>query len=114
VWTGRFQAIRVARRADCRACGQRNFSYLSGDAQPHITMCGRDSVQIHERRRHLDLTALANTLSAGGNAVRHNAFLLRFSVGTYEITVFADGRAVIKGTRDAAVARTLYARYVGT
>jgi len=113
VWTGRFQAIHPARDTDCRACGQRRFSYLEGSAQPHLTMCGRDSVQIHERRRHLDLAALGRHLTAAGSEVRHNEFLLRFRVSPYEVTVFNDGRAIIKGTRDPAVARSLYARYIG-
>jgi len=114
VWTGRFQAIGTRRDAGCRACGQRKFPYLEGQAQAHLTMCGRDSVQIHERRRSLDLAALGQRLSVAGSEVRHNEFLLRFRVAPYEITVFADGRAIIKGTRDAAMARSLYARYVGS
>lgn len=113
VWTGRSQAIRVARRPDCRACGRHEFRYLTGEAQPRVTMCGRDSVQIHERRRNLNLTELGRHLAAGGCAVRYNEFLLRFSVPPYEVTVFADGRAIFKGTRDPAVARSLYARYLG-
>jgi adenylyltransferase/sulfurtransferase len=104
----------VTRRADCRACARREFTYLAGRAQPHLTMCGRDSVQIHERRRQLDLRALGGRLSAGGAEVRQNEFLLRLRVPPYEMTVFADGRAVIKGTKDPAVARSLYARYVGS
>ena len=113
VWTGRSQSIRVARRPNCRACGRREFRYLAGEAQPHVTMCGRDSVQIHERRRRLDLAKLGRSLAAGGGDVRHNEFLLRFRVPPYEVTVFADGRAIVKGTRDPAVARSLYARYIG-
>jgi molybdopterin-synthase adenylyltransferase len=114
VWNGRFQSIRVERLADCRACGRREFRYLEGQAQPHLTLCGRDSVQIHERRRSLDLVALGGKLAAGGSEVRRNEFLLRLRVPPYELTVFADGRAVIKGTRDPAVARSLYARYIGS
>lgn len=114
VWNGRFQSIRVERRADCRACARREFRYLEGRAQPHLTLCGRDSVQIHESRRRLDLAALSGQLVAGGGEVRQNEFLLRLRVPPYELTVFADGRAVIKGTRDPAVARSLYARYVGS
>jgi molybdopterin-synthase adenylyltransferase len=113
VWNSRFQSIRAARRADCRACARREFGYLEGSAQPHLTLCGRDSVQIHERRRRLDLAALGGRLAAGGGEVRQNEFLLRLRVPPYELIVFADGRAVIKGTRDPAVARSLYARYVG-
>ena len=76
-------------------------------------MCGRDSVQIHERRRQLDLPALARNLAATGSEVRHNEFLLRFHVPPYELTVFSDGRTIVKGTRSPAVARSLYARYIG-
>jgi molybdopterin-synthase adenylyltransferase len=113
VWTGRFQSIRVARNPECRACVRRDFTYLDGEAQPHVTMCGRDSVQIHERSRRLDLGELGQRIAKTVDEVRRNDFLLRFRVPPYELTVFPDGRAVIKGTRDPAVARSLYARYIG-
>ncbi len=54
VWSGKFQSVRVARNPNCRACIRREFAFLDGEAQPHITMCGRDSVQIHERGRKLE------------------------------------------------------------
>ena len=113
VWSGRFQSVRVARNPECRACVRHDFRYLEGDAQPHLTMCGRDSVQIHERRRQLDLAALGKRIAPTVAEVRENGFLLRFRVPPYEMTVFADGRAIIKGTRDTSVARSLYARYIG-
>jgi len=113
VWSGKFLSVRAARKTDCRACVRRDFRYLSGEAQPHITMCGRDSVQIHERNRKLDLRELGRRLSATAPDVRNNDFLVRFRVGAYELTVFADGRAIIKGTQDPAIARSLYARYIG-
>lgn len=114
IWSGKFQSIRVARNPECRACARHQFIYLDGEAQPQITMCGRDSVQIHERSRKLDLASLSRRLaSASTSDVRSNDFLLRFRVPPYELTVFADGRAIIKGTRDPAIARSLYARYFG-
>lgn len=113
VWKNRFQSIRVARNPGCRACGLRQFKYLEGEAQPHVTMCGRDSVQIHERSRQLDLAELSRRLERNFPGVRRNDFLLRFQVPPYEMTVFSDGRAVIKGTQDPGVARSLYARYIG-
>lgn len=112
VWTGRFQSVLVARNPACRACVRHDFKYLNGEVQPHITMCGRDSVQIHECRRRLDLTELGRRLASAGE-VRNNYFLLRFRIAPYELTVFADGRAIVKGTKDPAVARSLYARYIG-
>jgi molybdopterin-synthase adenylyltransferase len=113
VWSGRTQSVRVARNPECRACANRDFTYLNGDAQPHITMCGRDSVQIHERSRTMDLHALGLRLTPIVADVRQNDYLLRFCVAPYEMTVFADGRAILKGTQDPAIARSLYARYIG-
>ena len=113
VWSGHFQSLRVERRGDCRCCLRHDFSYLDGQAQPHITMCGRDSVQIHEHNRELDLGILRKRLLPIVAEVRHNDFLLRFRVAPYEMTVFSDGRAIVKGTTEAAVARSLYARYIG-
>jgi molybdopterin/thiamine biosynthesis adenylyltransferase len=114
IWTGRFQSLRVVQNPACRACVRREFTYLSGESQPHITMCGRDSVQIHERTRSLDLAALRQRLAPSASDIRQNDFLLTFRVEPYQMTVFADGRAILKGTKDPAVARSLYARYVGS
>jgi adenylyltransferase/sulfurtransferase len=113
VWTGRFQSLEPERNPCCRACALREFPYLEGQAQPHITMCGRDSVQIHERRRSLDLPALERRLRTSIPGVRQNGFLLRFQVPPYEMTIFSDGRAILKGTKDPAIARSLYAKYIG-
>ena len=113
VWTGRMQSLGAARHPQCRACARRDFTYLQGEAQPRITMCGRDSVQIHERARALDLGVLGVRLRPLVDDLRQNDFLLRFRVAPYEMTVFADGRAILKGTQDPAVARSLYARYIG-
>jgi molybdopterin-synthase adenylyltransferase len=113
VWSGRFQSVRVAQDPNCRACARRDFSYLQGHAQPHITLCGRDSVQIHECHRTLDLGVLRERLAATVSDVRHNEFLLCFRMEPYQMTVFPDGRAILKGTKDPAVARSLYARYIG-
>jgi adenylyltransferase/sulfurtransferase len=100
-------------RRGCRACGERDFIHLAGEGRPHITMCGRNSVQIHERQRPLDFAELGEKLRPHG-AVRHNQFVLKFWPEPYEMTLFPDGRAIIKGTTDTAVARSLYARFVGS
>ena len=113
IWSGHVQSVSVTRNPECRACVKRDFTYLNGDAQPHITLCGRDSVQIHETNRAMDLHALRLRLTSVVDDVRQNDFLLRFRVNPYEMTVFADGRAILKGTKDPAVARSLYARYIG-
>ena len=114
LWRNEQAEISAARpRPGCRACGERRFLHLSGEGRPHITLCGRNSVQIHERRRPLDFTEMGRRLEPHGT-VRHNDFVLKFWHEPYEMTLFPDGRAIIKGTTDTAVARSLYARYVGS
>jgi adenylyltransferase/sulfurtransferase len=100
-------------RPDCRACGERRFVHLEGEGRPHITLCGRNSVQIHERQRTIDFVEMTRRLAQLGT-VRHNDFVLKFWREPYEMTLFPDGRAIIKGTADTAVARSLYAQYVGS
>jgi molybdopterin-synthase adenylyltransferase len=98
--------------ADCPACGAREFVYLNGSRRAPISLCGRNAVQIHERSRPLDLRALQARLAPLGD-VRANEFALRFFLKPYEMTIFPDGRAIIKGTTDTGLARSLYAQYVG-
>ncbi len=113
LWREEFHSSLVPRpRSDCRTCGARDFLYLAGEARPHITLCGRNAVQIHESGRRFDLPRLRQRLAAHGE-VRANPFLLRLRVPPYELTVFADGRAIIVGTTDPAVARSVYARFLG-
>jgi molybdopterin/thiamine biosynthesis adenylyltransferase len=100
-------------RPGCRACGERDFIHLAGKGRPRITLCGRNSVQIHERHRPIDFVEVSVRLQPHG-LVRHNDFVLKFWPEPYEMTLFPDGRAIIKGTTDTAVARSLYARYVGS
>ena len=100
-------------RADCRVCGKRDFVHLAGEGRPHITLCGRNSVQIHERERPVDFAEISARLQPLGS-VRHNDFVLKFWREPYEMTLFPDGRAIIKGTTDTAIARSLYARYIGS
>ncbi len=115
VWSLSFDRIRLGEpRPDCPACGQREFAFLDRAAPSQTTqLCGRDAVQVlvHPPAR-LSLPALAERLRAVG-PVAFNAYLLRFQAGPHEVTVFPDGRALIKGTTDPAEARSIYARYIG-
>ena len=113
VWTNeRAELAATHPRADCRACSG-DFVHLAGEGRPHITLCGRNSVQIHERQRPVDFAELSVRLQPHG-PVRHNEFVLKFWRDPYEMTLFPDGRAIIKGTTDTAIARSLYARFVGS
>jgi len=103
-------------RPDCEVCGQRTFTHLAGQDRAHITLCGRDSVQIHEHHRPIDFAALQARLSTHTDIqdLRCNDLILRFRRGPLTLTLFSDGRAIVQGTTDIAVARSLYARFVGS
>jgi adenylyltransferase/sulfurtransferase len=114
LWTNDRSEISTASPdPQCPVCAARSFTHLSGEGRPHITLCGRNSVQIHEHRRPIDLAAMHARLAMHG-AVRSNELLLRFERPPHTITLFSDGRAIIQGTTDAAVARSLYARFIGS
>jgi molybdopterin-synthase adenylyltransferase len=112
IWNGPIRETSIpARDPDCPCCARREFTWLSGRRAP-VSLCGRNAVQIHELRRPIDLAQLATRLHGLGD-VRGNEFALRFRKGEHELTVFPDGRAIIKGTTDIGVARGIYARYIG-
>jgi adenylyltransferase/sulfurtransferase len=102
-------------RPSCEVCGQRIFTHLAGQNRAHITLCGRDSVQIHEHHRPVDFSAMRARLSTHADIqdLRSNDLILRFRRGAHTVTLFADGRAIVQGTTDITVARSLYARFIG-
>jgi molybdopterin-synthase adenylyltransferase len=114
VWSNEWTEIAAGgKHAGCRVCGERDFVHLRGEGRPHITLCGRNSVQIHERSRAVDLVEMEARLRPHGQ-VQRNELLLRFKRGDHTLTLFPDGRAILQGTTDVAVARSFYARFVGS
>jgi len=115
LWDNRHDFIDLPpRHPECLCCAKRVFSFLEGTkGADATTLCGRDSVQINRRDdARINLEDVARRL-AGVAKVDKNRFLLRADIDNYRLTIFADGRAIISGTRDAAMAKSLYARYVG-
>ena len=116
LWENTWDSLEMARQDDCPACGHAQYDFLDAALDDSgTTLCGRNAVQVRGPRGKadtLDLAALAERLREVGD-VQSNGFLLRLAVDGYELTIFPDARAIIKGTADTAVARTLYARYVG-
>lgn len=116
VWANDRQRIKLGTpNADCKCCGLKIFEFLDAESgEFSAVLCGRNAVQIAPPRpTQLDLAKLAKRLSFLSE-VNQNEYLVRFSSGENEITIFADGRAIVKGTDDVAAARSLYARFVGT
>jgi len=116
IWRNDWRKIRLGGpNEDCECCAKRKFEFLEArDREIFTALCGRDAVQIRPPNADsIDLPALAERLRPLGE-VKSNAYLVRFAADGYEITVFADGRAIIKGTDDPSIARGVYSRFIGS
>lgn len=115
VWQNDWRKIKLAKpNPDCPACGRREFDFLDADTQEFsAVLCGRDAVQISPPKpTSIDLNSFGEKLAHLPD-VKQNEYLVRFTADAHEVTVFRDGRAIVKGTDDISIARSLYARYVG-
>ena len=123
LWSNTLRQLKVAGAyddGDCACCKHGRFDYLDGKlGSGATTLCGRDAVQIRQKREaeDVDLEAIATRLAAQAE-VKVNAFMLRARLvdrgQSYEITLFPDGRAIVKGTHEPGVARSLYAKFIGS
>src|SRR5262249_39563796 len=106
-----------AKTPECICCGRRQFEFLEGSRSTRTAaLCGRDAVQVAAPPgAQVDFAAIAARLQGvAAEPPRLNRFMLRFRIATHEITLFNDGRAIIKGTSNPDEARTIYAKYIGT
>jgi adenylyltransferase/sulfurtransferase len=118
LWQGRVQTVSTSggRRVDCPTCGRRDFTFLHRSASGTTALCGRDAIQILPAvRTSVNFERVAARLATAGT-VESTPHLVRCNLAEsgLALTVFPDGRAIVKGTTDPAVARSLHARYVGS
>ncbi|MCX5970841.1 MAG: ThiF family adenylyltransferase [Coprothermobacterota bacterium] len=113
-WNLSFQKVLISTRENCPTCQQRRFDFLEGSAGTKvIRLCGQNAVQIwNAGQGPFPLDQLEEHLCLLGKVTR-NEHLLQITIGEYTLVLFYDGRAVIRGTDDVALARSLYARYIG-
>jgi adenylyltransferase/sulfurtransferase len=115
VWTHRFHrtTLNTDVMKSCPVCAEGRFDYLDGNPLRTVTLCGRNAVQlIPGVRSDLDFPRLSSSIGTSGT-VQFNEFLLKCSSPPFELTLFKDGRAIVKGTEDPGVARSVYTKIVG-
>jgi len=118
LWENSVRQIDVSNlrdQVDCPTCKSKQFDWLDGNRGSHSAiLCGRNAVQLSfPERESIELEELDGRLNSLGK-VERNSHLLRFHVDQFVMTVFPDGRAIVSGTEDIAVARKLYAQYLGS
>jgi adenylyltransferase/sulfurtransferase len=115
VWTHNFRRMELEGEAmtSCPVCSEGRFDYLNGNPLRTVTLCGRNAVQlIPAVKTELNFSELSKTIPAQGE-VQFNEFLLKCYVPPYEVTVFRDGRAIVRGTEEASLARSVYSKLIG-
>ena len=115
-WSNRFQTMSVSSelRKHCPLCSAGQLDYLSESPLRTISLCGRRAVQlIPAVRGNVDLAKFRKLLESFG-PVESNEFLLKCQNPPYELTLFRDGRAIVKGTEEPSVARSVYSKMVGS
>lgn len=116
LWKNEFEKIPIShlKRDDCPACGKKNFEFLEGEnISSTVSLCGSNSVQINPPfAKFIDLEKTVENLKPYG-IVFFNEYLVKLFYESYEITIFKDGRAIIKGTSDPSIAKSLYSKFVG-
>jgi adenylyltransferase/sulfurtransferase len=114
-WTQKFQQTKLQAdlMKDCVVCSEGRFEYLEGTPLRTVTLCGRNAVQlIPAVKADLDLPELSKSIQ-NAESIQVNDFLLKCAAPPYEITLFKDGRAIVKGTEEAAMARSVYTKLIG-
>ncbi len=118
IWAGTWDRFEVPRNPGCIACVHGVLNYLNTEAWgSEARLCGHDAVQIRlpNTNGSINLTTLGQRLKTSGmGEVLANEYLVRLRTTQHELTIFPDGRVIVKGTEDATTARSLAAKYIGT
>jgi len=117
LWSNRIRSIPLEgeRRSDCVSCGLHRYEFLEARTDSATSLCGRDAIQIRAGKHHLDLDELQRQLERNGQVTR-SPYFLRIRLADpreIELTVFPDGRTIVRGTTDAGRARAIFSRFVG-
>jgi adenylyltransferase/sulfurtransferase len=110
-----FQRVAAARDPACPCCAARDFPWLDGRrgtraAEP---VCGGNAVQVPLDAPAADLTAVAAKLRGTVAELQEHPRYLRWRARGLDLFLFADGRALVRGTEDPARARAALAETLG-
>ncbi len=110
----RVERREVSPRPGCLACRQRAQEFLVGPEGPTVVqLCGGNAVSLDPgSRERIQLADLAARLAPFGR-VHLTQYLISLVVPPYDLSIFPDGRAIVRGARSPQVAQALYRRYVG-
>lgn len=114
IWSRDLSTVEIEKNKDCICCEDEKYQFLESEmGQSSHSVCGREAIQINTHMdEEINLEELAEKLEGLGR-VEAKDVLIRFEVDAYRINVFKDGRAIVEGTEEEKVARSLYSKYIG-
>jgi len=114
VWNGDYEVIPLTANSNCQVCKLNDFSFLNNNnIDEAVFLCGSNSVQINYNNKEILIDNIFNRLKNNGIDVKKNIFYLKFKINNTQVTLFNDGRAIMKGITDLSEAKNIYAKYIG-
>lgn len=115
IWNHEYKVLKITMNKSCMCCSKGQYSYLEGEKEDVVTtLCGSNSIQISPQHNpNFSFQRMSERLRKISDTKVTDQFVT-FGADQYRITVFKNGRAIIKGTTDEKIARSLYAKFVGT
>lgn len=113
IWSNDFETIDMNLNKDCKACGNNSFEFLERSTDEAVYLCGKNSIQINPLQKGISAEDIINRLKSLNIDVKQNVYFIKFNIEDVQVTLFYDGRAILKNTDDIKRAMSLYARYIG-
>ncbi len=114
VWEQRFEKIEINRDPECECCKKGKFKFLDQEKKEIITeLCERGVQIIPAEDMNLDLNKIPVDKKEKVMRLTGNDFFIKFTLEEKTVTLFKDGRAIIKGIGDRGAAKAFYSRFLG-
>lgn len=113
-WFNSYNIVDVKKNEDCPCCVKGEFAFMNPGGPDTVSMCSSDSFEVFPYIMDaINLKSMYDRLKDTGLDVNISPYLLMFEADGKKVTLFRDGRAIVKGARNKGEAKEIYARYIG-
>jgi len=114
LWNNSADYLELSPNPKCPVCATGEYEMLNRRADTYVLKtCGWNGYHvIPGGRAGIDLGEFEKRLAVLGD-VKLGPFMLGFSDGTVDFSLFPDGRAIVRNVADGNAARSVYSQYVG-
>ncbi len=113
-WDNEVNMLKLDKSDNCLCCGEGNYEFLNREKGDLVlSLCEKGVQIIPGVSADIDLRTISARIAWDNNNYQISDYMLR---GTFEgvtISLFSDGRAIIKGLGDEGAAESFYSRIIG-